>query len=189
MLTRMHRIVSLCRTLLAVASCFSLSVCCLGQPQLEQSSGSEALLKRFLQRNLSSRLGEDRTTRYVAVPFDLRVDGQLEFIVYVVGSSWCGSGGCRLMVLEPKAASFAVLAATTITRPPIRVLSTKSNGWHDISVEVAGGGILADYQAKLSFNGRKYPDDPTVPPAQPLASGTLGKEVILSNSKLSPLYR
>ncbi len=51
-------------------------------------------LKQFLQS-----WSNDKTTRYVAAFRDLNSDGVHEAIVYLVGSSWCGSGGCNTLVL------------------------------------------------------------------------------------------
>ncbi|MGO9084177.1 MAG: YybH family protein [Candidatus Sulfotelmatobacter sp.] len=63
-------------------------------------------------------------------------------------------------------------------RPPIRVLETKTNGWHDLSVVVAGGGVLSAYEAKLSFDGTTYPTNPSTPPATRLLETAPGKVVI-----------
>jgi len=51
--------------------------------------------------------------------------------------------------LGSEGTSFKIIAETTITRLPIRVLATKSNGWHDITIMVAGGGIQPGYEAVL----------------------------------------
>ena len=56
----------------------------------------------------------------------------------------------------------------TITQLPIMLLDTSSRGWRDVSVTVAGGGIPRAYSARLRFDGRQYPSNPTVPPAIPL---------------------
>lgn len=96
-----------------------------------------------------------------------------------------------MLVLAPEGASYRVITETTVTRLPIRVLSTKSNGWHDITVTVAGGGILIGYEAELSFDGKTYPSNPSVPPARPLevAGKAEGKTVLFVKSKDKPLYK
>ncbi|MFZ3201855.1 MAG: hypothetical protein WA175_11985 [Candidatus Acidiferrales bacterium] len=63
-------------------------------------------------------------------------------------------------------------------RLPIRVLATKSNGWYDISVRVQGGGIQPGYEAKLSFDGKTYDNNPSVSPAERLTQKLAGKTVI-----------
>jgi hypothetical protein len=72
------------------------------------------------------------------------------------------------MVLEHAGAGYRVRGDISISRPPIAVLPTRTHGWRDISVFVAGGGILPGYSAVLPFDGEQYPENPSVPPARPL---------------------
>ena len=99
---------------------------------------------------------------------DLNGDGHKEIFVYVTDQDYCGSGGCNLYVLSPQRSSFRVVLRSTITWPPIRVLSTSTHGWRDIGVTVAGGGINPAYVARLRFDGHRYPSNPSVPPAIPI---------------------
>jgi len=111
-----------------------------------------------LQTLLIDQRGEKGlTTRYASAFVDLDGDNQPEVIVYIVGETWCGSGGCRMIVLKAKGSSYEVMSATSVTRLPIRVLDGESHGWHNISVWVQGGGIQPGYEAELSFNGQSYP--------------------------------
>ncbi len=149
-------------------------------------------LTKFLQ----SYLGEpyppfekQGATRYSSAFVDLKDDGTKEVIVYVSGRAWCGTGGCNMLILAPENTSYRVVTKTTITRLPIRVLTTKSNGWHDISVVVAGGGVQPGYEAKLSFDGKTYPSNPSVPPAHPLDGEVRGKIVVPVTAKDRPLYQ
>lgn len=87
------------------------------------------------------------------------------------------SGGCVLYVLSLTPTSYRRVASISITRPPIRVLPTITHGWHDLGVLVTGGGIIPGYEARLRFNARSYPSNPTVPPATRLKD-TAGKQVI-----------
>jgi hypothetical protein len=93
-----------------------------------------------------------------------------------------------MLVLEPKRTSFRVVTETTITRLPIRVLATKLNGWHDISVRVQGGGIQPGYEARLSFDGKTYPSNPSVPPAQRVVGKIAGEVVVPLSAEGTPLY-
>jgi hypothetical protein len=69
------------------------------------------------------------------------------------------------------------------------VLNTKSNGWHDISVVVAGGGIQPGYEAVLSFDGKTYPSNPSTPPARRLDGKAEGEIVIPVKVESTPLYQ
>lgn len=106
--------------------------------------------------------------RYRAAAADLNDDGAAEVLVYAEGPENCGSGGCDLYVLARGVTGWRVVTDMSVTRLPLRVLRAKSHGWHDLSVHVAGGGILPGYDVRLRFDGNHYPDNPTVPPAERL---------------------
>jgi hypothetical protein len=84
--------------------------------------------------------------------------------------------------------SAEAIARTTITQLPIRILPTRTNGWRDISLWVQGGGIQPGYEAILSFDGKAYPSNPSVPPAKPSRAAVSGKIVLSSQSEDKPLY-
>ena len=156
----------------------------LNSPRREDS------LRKFLQNYLRDpQTGEDKTTRVSSAFVDLRGAGVREVIVYVSGREWCGSGGCTTLVLAADSSSYRIVTELTVSRPPIRVLTTKSHGWFDIAVGVQGGGIIDAYEAKLSFDGKTYPKNPTVPPARRLADAVTGKEVISLRDEGVLLYQ
>ena len=174
----------------ALAITYAISVACLAQPQQEPKQKKEDSVKKFLQDYLRNpRIDEDRTTRYSPAFVDLREDGTQEVIVYLRGPNWCGNGGCTTLILIPEGPSYGVVAKITIAKLPIRVLTTKSYGWHDIAVRVQGGGIAQAYEARLSFNGKRYPSNPSVPPAQRLTEKVAGEVVIPPEAEGTPLYR
>lgn len=133
-------------------------------------------LRRFLQ-DFDGGLKD----RFVAAFTDLNGDGEPEAIVHLTSNEWCGSGGCTTLVLVRDDDSWKSLGKISISRPPIRVLTMKSNGWRSIAVWVQGGGIQPGYEAELRFNGNTYPTNPSVAPAR----RTIGKaegEVVLPSS-------
>jgi hypothetical protein len=157
--------------------------------QQPPGADQENALKGFLQNYLSSQnLGQAKETHYQPAFVDLKDNGKLDAVVYLTGNGWCGSGGCTTLILSPKDASYDVVAKITVTRLPIRVLTTKSNGWHDIAVRVQGGGVIRAYDAELRFNGQTYPNNPTVPPAVPLHKEPVGKVVVPLGIVGKPLY-
>lgn len=147
-------------------------------------------LRRFLQdyANVPS-LPQDKATRYFDVFVDLNSDSQEEIVVYLVGPQWCGSGGCTVLILLPEGSTFRVLTRITIVRRPVRVLAATCNGWQSLGVWVQGGGVSAGYEAILKFDGRTYPSNPTVSPAQRSRRKEKGKIIISDELKnLKPLY-
>ncbi|MGN6424382.1 MAG: hypothetical protein ACTHLA_13840 [Asticcacaulis sp.] len=137
-------------------------------------------LKLFLQNYMKGAHEAPRRTTKVSIA-DVQLKGikRKEIIVYVSDSEgyYCRSGGCEMVVLETSAASYKVLGDIDLVRRPIRVLSTWTNGHPDLGVWVQGGGIQPGYEAKLKFDGKTYPDNPTGAPAERLKMAS-GKVVI-----------
>jgi hypothetical protein len=150
-------------------------------------------LRNFLIQYLGAPDSEEErtNTRYVSATADLNGDGQPETIVYILSRGWCGSGGCPMLILTTQNANYRVITRTTITQLPVRLLPTRTNAWHDLAVSVSGGGIRPGYEAKLVFNGRKYPNNPTVAPARRLPPHTPGTMLIQegAESQAKPVYR
>lgn len=180
---------SVTRLLMAglVAVCFiSLTTHAQGRPQLA-TADQEISVTKFLRGYLRDpRLGDDKSTRYFSAFADLNNDGKKEAIVFLTGRGWCGSGGCTTFILQPTNSTWKVVTKVTLTRPPIRVLLTETHGWHDIAVQVAGGGISA-YEAMLAFDGKTYPSNPSMAPAHPLTGKVAGKTVVPATEG-DPLY-
>jgi hypothetical protein len=111
-------------------------------------------------------------TRYLTAHADLNGDGRPETFIYAIDGAgggpadYCGSGGCTLYVLSPGRHGERRVMSATATQLPIRLLATRTHGWRDIGVMVGGGGIIPSYEARLRFDGHRYPGNPTVPPAE-----------------------
>ena len=118
-------------------------------------------------------------TEYASARHDLDGDGAEEILVRATNRDRCGSGGCALFVLSPKGDGFRVVMEATVVNPPIRVLNTTTNGWKDLAVTVSGGGVTRPYEARLRFDGVRYPANPTVPPAEALAGPAPGGQILM----------
>ena len=116
---------------------------------------------------------------------DLNGDGRDEVIVRATSPDHCGSGGCDLFVLTPKGDSFRTVMEATVTHVPVRALQTRTNGWKDLAVTVAGGGIRTPRQVRMRFDGRSYPDNPTVVHSDDVSA--LEGEVLLSDIVTIPM--
>ncbi|MGH9639127.1 MAG: hypothetical protein ACRD3Y_03640 [Bryobacteraceae bacterium] len=152
------------------------------------SGSRDASLKTFLQNYLRDQQFPGDQTRFSFAFVDLNGGGARQAIVYLTGSFWCGSGGCTALILDREGATYRVVTRLTVTRPPIYVLKSMTDGWHDIAVFVAGGGILNGYEARLSFNRRRYSGNPTIAPANPITGKVDGTMVISPHDNGSPLY-
>jgi hypothetical protein len=121
-----------------------------------------------LQAHINQTLQSPTDVPFLAAETDLNGDGQDEVIAHVTSRDYCGSGGCVTLVLQRTGQGYRTMMRASVTRPPIRVLETRHQGWKDIGVMVSGGGAGPAYEAALAFDGRRYPSNPTTPPARPV---------------------
>jgi hypothetical protein len=162
---------------------------CMASSAIAQSSPDP--LTQFLRNYLGKPYPPSEQqwpTRYSSALVDLKDDGTKEVIVYITGGGWCGTGGCVTLILAPEGTTYRVVTKATVTRLPIRVLPTKSNGWHDVSVVARTSGTEPLYEAILPFDGKTYPNNPTVPPAHRLDGEDRGRIVIPVTTKEKPVY-
>ncbi len=146
-------------------------------------------LRKFLQDFAEKSDTVDvLSTKYIAKVVHLRGDGSRQMLVYLVGPAWCGTGGCLTLILVPTESSYTALAEIGLAQQPIRVLETRSNGWHDLGIWVQGGGIQPGYEARISFDGTTYPDNPSIPPAQKINVKVAGRVVVGRSEIGIPLY-
>jgi len=172
------------KTTALVAACCVASLCsCFCQSAKQPGPDHNDSLVKFLRSYLDATDANLESTEYFPAYADLRDNGTQEVIVYFTDVHSCGSGGCTTLILAPEGSSYKVVTEITIGWPPIRVLDSKSNGWHDLAVRVQGGGILHAYDAKLSFNGKSYPKNPSILPAIRLTAKTSGKIVVPTTAK------
>jgi hypothetical protein len=119
--------------------------------------------------------GSDHPVNYYYNRVDLNGDGKPEVLVYVFGPSVCGTGGCTSFVFQSEGNGYKLISEISPARNPIIVSQSRTHGWNDLIMFVSGGGIQPGYYVLLAFNGRQYPQNPTVAPAKPLrfrAKGT-----------------
>ena len=184
----MHRCYSKLAAVLTVTLSIPLLAGDLSQTFQKRAVPPNDSLRNFLRTYLKGRSAqEDRTTYLSAASVRLSGNRGSEVIAYVTGQGWCGSGGCLTLILAPRDQSFRVVSSITVSRPPIRVLRSVSNGWHDIGVWVQGGGIQPGYEAILRFDGKSYPSNPTIPPAS-RSEGSAGEIVLQTGQEGTPLY-
>lgn len=119
-------------------------------------------------------------TDYQSATVDLNGDGVDEILVRASSRDYCGSGGCTLFVLSPEGGDFRVVMRATVTNPPVRVLDSVAHGWKDIGVTVSGGGAGRPYEARLRFDGVRYPGNPTVAPAEPVTGPSPAGRILIA---------
>jgi heat shock protein HslJ len=93
--------------------------------------------------------------RYVYGPVDLNGDGRDEVFVYTLGSIFCGTGGCALLLFTRGEDGYRLVDEFAISRLPVVVSARRTNGWSDIFRLESGGGAPASY-VRHAFDGERY---------------------------------
>jgi hypothetical protein len=115
-------------------------------------------IKQTLAKLYPTTPANDRNFIYNAV--DLNDDGKNEYLVGLTGSTFCGSAGCNMLVLNSK---FGLNTKMTIVQFPVYVGPPASKevvkGYSNIYVSTKGRGYV-----KMAWNGSKYPTNPSSAP-------------------------
>jgi hypothetical protein len=154
------------------------------QPAREQA------FRAFLQNQFRQDQASLGDARYALAWFDLNGDRLPEAVVYMMSSHTCGTGGCMVYVYHGTGHSWRRVAHMTVSQTPIRVLATRTRGWLDIGIrqrELAGRSFR-HYEARLRFNGRTYPLNPSMPPAERLTRRVTGRVLIMDGDPGRPLF-
>lgn len=117
---------------------------------------------------------------------ELRPDNR-DLVVYVSGPRYCGTGGCGAFIFEDKTVhpakpEYSLLSRIRPARLPITVLQSSHNGWADVGVAVAGGGVMTSYTGALTFDGTSYNSNPTLGDV-PYVSKVDVKAIIIGDSQ------
>ena len=143
-----------------------LAACGREAPPAATTATAGAPAADSVEAQLVERFGEFGQVRYFQAAAALDGDGRDEVIVHVAGPMVCGTGGCNTLVFTPRDGRWTQVADIAVSRPPIRASDRRTNGWRDLLVRVAGGGLPESYDAQLRFDGEVYPGNPTVPLAE-----------------------
>jgi hypothetical protein len=136
-----------------------------GVRSMPSETSPDPEIERAILQTLGGSDFSEGDIRYYYNRVDLNADGNFEAIVHLVGQSICGTGGCQTLILQPARNGYRVVSTIGLTRTPIIVSRQRTRGWSDLVVRVSGGGIARGYYVALRFDGRTYPENPTVIPA------------------------
>jgi hypothetical protein len=105
----------------------------------------------------------DETFRFALK--DLNDDGHADAIVLMSGPTWCGSGGCTMLVFRGAGNGFELVSKSTIINPPIRISKKLVWGWRTLIVASKGKGNVVLRPNKA----HRYPLNPSMQPQAPQA--------------------
>lgn len=100
-------------------------------------------------------VGGGQKARYLYARVDLNDDDIEEVIVYLLGSFFCGTGGCNLLILSEAEEGYRVVNSFPTSDLPLVAVRERSNGWNSLVLKVSGGGAPTEYVLH-TFDGEKY---------------------------------
>jgi hypothetical protein len=100
-------------------------------------------------------IGGGRMARYVHARIDLNGDGRDEVFAYPLGSIFCGTGGCTLMLFSEVGSGYELVDDFPISQLPVIVAGGTTNGWRDLIRPESGGGASPSYVLH-TFDGTRY---------------------------------
>jgi heat shock protein HslJ len=115
-------------------------------------------------------MGKTGPARYLYSGFDLNGDGRDEVFAYPLGSIFCGTGGCTLLLFTEMDGGLSLVNDFPIARTPIIVSAEKTEGWSDLFKPESGGGAAPSY-VRYAFDGARYVEKERLP-VEPAPQGT-----------------
>lgn len=123
----------------------------------QTKSAPDAIIA-YLKTNYNDASETSRHFIYNAI--DLNDDGKVEYLVGLIGGDWCGSGGCTVLILDK---NFKLNTRMTVVEYPVYVGAPGgkevTKGYSNIYIQNRDGSV-----AKMTWNGKKYPTNPSVAP-------------------------
>jgi hypothetical protein len=112
-------------------------------------------LQEIYKEDLSKNSIDEISKKFIFFEFDLNEDEKKEIFVGLIGSYFCGTGGCTQYILDYKG---IVISKFTVSDYPIVIDTNKSNGWRNLFIPSGGKNRI------LKFNGKSYPSNPSLEP-------------------------
>jgi hypothetical protein len=166
-----------------IRTCFTLYACAVWlqllpfaraatEPQIQHSVEPATQRDGRLEEAIQREIGQNSFS-YAYNRVGLRNGIEPEVLVYLTSKDACSSGGCTLLVFASESGAYRLISYITLVHVPVVVSSHASNSWRDLIIAVGGGGV-EPYYSVLSFDGQKYPENPTTAPASPLKKPVKG---------------
>ena len=122
----------------------------------KKASAENKQFRRWLVHYLKNDPDDDDLANmtYGYALLDLNGDGRNEAVVWAKDSNLCGTSGCGFLVFVHDRSGWRLFADGPTTRPPIKVLPTRTHGWQDLSSLQYGGGVEHPFEAWDRFEGK-----------------------------------
>lgn len=139
-----------------------------GDLRLRRDPALEQAIRRATPDYRRSVVGSGTgPARYVHFRVDLNRDGAEEVFAYPMGSTFCGTGGCNLLLFTPtEGGDLKLINDFPISRLPILLSTQRTQGWLDFWRPESGGGAPPTYVHHV-FDGRRYIERERIPADPP----------------------
>lgn len=93
--------------------------------------------------------------RYGVMSQDLNADGQPEYLVFLMGAYFCGTGGCLGQIFTHQGKALTSIGELPLARTPLWLGRERHHGWLDIWNRESGGGGTPTYVC-YRYDGARY---------------------------------
>lgn len=87
-----------------------------------------------------------------------KIEGSNLIVVYMVSSTWCGSGSCNLIFARKVGDEYKEIGIISGAQLPIRKIDANINGFPAIGVWSRGLGESPSYERIVAYDGMKFID-------------------------------
>ena len=110
-------------------------------------------LTDLFKEDLDKSFLDSASRKYLYDQVDLNGDGNMEILIGLNGSNFCGSGGCTVYLLTHQG---DVITRFTVVDYPVYVATESTKGWKNLVLTSGRKDRL------VQFDGEKYPSNPSV---------------------------
>jgi hypothetical protein len=120
---------------------------------------SNSLVREAIIRELGNPAVNVQDIKFVGRRADLNNDRHSELLVWVPTIGYGGTSGYPLLIFRTEGQQLKLLSKFGQVWTPLVVLRTSRYGWHDIVMQMGGGGVPMEYVI-FRHDGKVYPDSP-----------------------------
>lgn len=103
-------------------------------PWIESEKSPDSALEMAIWEDNQGYPSSASGNNYTYAKVDLNGDASPEVIVHLMGSYFCGTGGCSTLIFQQLRGQYQLIGRIPTSHPPIIVSGNTSNGWNDLIV-------------------------------------------------------